>query len=229
MLYGSIVSTIIEDRLYLSGGDAALSEALMVDLLNITHIVNASNGAVENKFSDTISYISINIEDSEAGEDDIFNYFDLVRDFLDEPETPDPTSPTNTTPFVPGSSKRILFHCVQGVSRSATLLIAYLMKSDGMTLREAFDLTKSRRSKVRPNGDFAEALIKYELKLFPGAKSTASLFSLTGSRQRPNRAPTMSSTTNPMLEGEEMTDFATDQGGGAGEEEKTKSCCCVVS
>jgi hypothetical protein len=229
MLYGSVVSTIVEDRLYLSGADAALNEGLIVDVLGITHIVNASNGAVENKFSDQISYMSINIEDSEAGEDNIGDYFDLVHDFLDEPVSPDPGSPNNATPLVPADGKRILFHCMQGVSRSATLLIAYLMKSDGLSLREAFEMTKSKRSKVRPNGDFAEALIKYEQKLRPGCESTASLFVLTGSRQKPSRTATTSS-TNPMHAGGEMTDFAAGKGGAkAQDDEKAKTCCCVIS
>lgn len=244
LLYGSVVSTIIEDRLYLSGGEAALNEELIVDILGITHIVNASNGAVANKFSDSISYISINIDDSEAGEESIYNYFDLVSDFLDESETQDTEAPSSHVSsnlegsVLTGNEKRILFHCLQGVSRSATLLIAYLMKSDGMTLREAFELAKSKRSKVRPNGDFADALIKYEKKLYPDSPGTASLFSLTGSRQKPNRMSTStsrSSTNNPMLAGRELSDFAssTDKSTNADssveENEKAKSRCCIIS
>ena len=43
-----------------------------------------------------------------------------------------------------------------GVSRSATLVIAYLMKSKGMKFADALAFLRSKRSKVRPNDNFVQ-------------------------------------------------------------------------
>lgn len=60
----------------------------------------------------------------------------------------------------------MLVHCVAGVSRSATLVIAYLMKFEYMSLRQAFYHVKAVRPIIRPNPGFWRQLIEYEVKLF---------------------------------------------------------------
>lgn len=42
----------------------------------------------------------------------------------------------------------VLVHCMAGVSRSASLVIAYLMKSRNIGFNEAFGLVKSKRKIV---------------------------------------------------------------------------------
>ena len=42
----------------------------------------------------------------------------------------------------------VLVHCMAGVSRSATLVIAYLMKSRNVSFNEAFAIVKSKRKLV---------------------------------------------------------------------------------
>ena len=54
-------------------------------------------------------------------------YFDRVADKVDE---------------VRRKGGRIVIHCVAGVSRSATLIIAYLIKYKKMTLRQAYNFVK---------------------------------------------------------------------------------------
>jgi protein-tyrosine phosphatase len=50
--------------------------------------------------------------------------------------------------------ERILVHCHQGISRSATIIIAYVMRRDRLTLQKAYELVKSRRELVFPNYGF---------------------------------------------------------------------------
>lgn len=59
---------------------------------------------------------------------------------------------------------RTLVHCVAGVSRSASLCIAYLVKYEQMSLRQAYKFVKTARPIVRPNWGFWRQLINYEIK-----------------------------------------------------------------
>ena len=56
----------------------------------------------------------------------------------------------------------MLVHCHAGISRSATIVIAYLMKALSMTLEEAYKLVKSRRPRIKPNQAFISQLMEYE-------------------------------------------------------------------
>ena len=49
-------------------------------------------------------------------------------------------------------------HCVAGVSRSASIVCAYLMASKGMSLEQARQLCKKQRPCTRPNETFLKEL-----------------------------------------------------------------------
>lgn len=69
--------------------------------------------------------------------------------------------------------KGAVVHCVAGVSRSTTLVLAYLLKYTDMSLRVAFRHTKASRPVVRPNMSFMGQLMEYEARLKgPGQRST---------------------------------------------------------
>jgi len=59
----------------------------------------------------------------------------------------------------------VLVHCVQGISRSTSVVIAYLMKHEGMSLREAFNYVTSRRPVALPRRDFMDQLGEIECQL----------------------------------------------------------------
>jgi len=59
----------------------------------------------------------------------------------------------------------VLVHCFAGASRSATIVIAYLMKKNSWTLEHTLEYVKSRRSIVSPHEAFLEQLKKYEKAL----------------------------------------------------------------
>ncbi|XP_026125562.1 dual specificity protein phosphatase 26-like isoform X2 [Carassius auratus] len=60
---------------------------------------------------------------------------------------------------------RILVHCHVGVSRSATVVLAYLMLKQNMTLVEAIQKVKEGRG-VYPNRGFLRQLIDLHIKLY---------------------------------------------------------------
>ena len=60
---------------------------------------------------------------------------------------------------------RTLVHCFAGISRSATLVIAYLVHELGYTLRQAHDFVRSKRPCIQPNIGFWKQLIELENKV----------------------------------------------------------------
>lgn len=60
------------------------------------------------------------------------------------------------------STNRILVHCMMGRSRSATVIIAYLMMKHSMKWREALEFLREKRSVVEPNIGFIIGLRKLD-------------------------------------------------------------------
>lgn len=60
------------------------------------------------------------------------------------------------------SGRGCLVHCMVGASRSVTVVLAFLMEYEGMTLRDAWTLVKQKRRAARPNRGFALQLMEME-------------------------------------------------------------------
>uniref|UniRef100_A0A6B2LNL4 Protein-tyrosine-phosphatase n=1 Tax=Arcella intermedia TaxID=1963864 RepID=A0A6B2LNL4_9EUKA len=56
-------------------------------------------------------------------------------------------------------------HCNQGISRSATLVMAFLVQQRKMTLKETWSLMKAKRSVVMPNVGFWKELLELEIQV----------------------------------------------------------------
>ncbi len=117
--------------------------------LKLTHIINIS---IEHQcvFMDKIKYLHLQLEDME----DV-----LLKDRFDE------TIHFMDTAFE-NPSNRILVHCNLGISRSTTIILAYLMRTYNATLLDAFKFLRHRRPIVCPNMGFLRQLIDYENELF---------------------------------------------------------------
>ncbi|XP_041035978.1 dual specificity protein phosphatase 14-like [Carcharodon carcharias] len=133
--------------LFLSGGAAATSRHA-VYARGITCIVNATLEISSPRWPD-VEYLKVPLPDLPHAP--LSLYFDTVADKVQQ---------------VSRKNGRVLVHCVAGVSRSATLCIAYLMKHHKQSLREAHSWVRSRRPVVRPNHGFWRQLIDYEKRLF---------------------------------------------------------------
>lgn len=62
------------------------------------------------------------------------------------------------------NSGKVLVHCAAGVSRSVSLILAYLIKYRSMSLPDAFRFVREKRTIVRPNRGFVQQLLEYEKK-----------------------------------------------------------------
>ena len=138
----------ITDTLYLSSYQS-ITEDKVRDA-GITHIINITEerDSVSYPSLPRLTHTRIRIPDSDTA--DILSHLDTAGDKIQE------------TRRVGGKT---LVHCVMGISRSATLCIAYMMKYEGMTLRAAYYHVKKRRS-IHPNIGFWAQLVEYEDSLY---------------------------------------------------------------
>eukprot|EP00047_Mylnosiga_fluctuans_P012001 m.24105 g.24105 ORF g.24105 m.24105 type:complete len:496 (-) comp3974_c0_seq2:102-1589(-) len=137
-------SEIIEGFLFLGNyGTASSRQAL--DTLGITHIVNATD-VCEMKFKEdpTFTYLQCPLDDHHSS--DISQFFVPFLEFVAAAQA---------------TNGRVLVHCQQGMSRSATLVLLWLM-SNGLSLKQAFDNVKRRRLFINPNAGFLYQLAEYE-------------------------------------------------------------------
>lgn len=137
----------VTDYLYLSNGRAAGDSSLLARN-KITCIINVTETRSSSPPLPRLEYIHIPVSDSPVFP--LSDHFDRVADVI----------------HMNGESGgRTLVHCKAGVSRSAALCLAYLMKHRGLTLLGAYKLLKSCRPMVRPNNGFWKQLIRYECEL----------------------------------------------------------------
>lgn len=137
----------VTSSLYISNGSAA-NNKLMLSGNQITSIINVSLEVVNTRYED-IQYLQVPVADTPVSR--LCDFFDPIADHIHGVEM---------------KQGRTLLHCAAGVSRSATLCLAYLMKYHTMSLLEAHSWTKACRPIIRPNSGFWEQLIHYEFRLF---------------------------------------------------------------
>ena len=111
---------------------------------NFTHIVTAILG-VDEMYPDDFRYLTLPLRDVRS--ETIFTTFTDSSEFI-----------SNALE----SGGKVLVHCVCGVSRSATLVAAYLIKEYGMNCNQAIDYIHSKRNIVNPNSGFKRQLQRYD-------------------------------------------------------------------
>ncbi|NXL12093.1 DUS1 phosphatase, partial [Mesembrinibis cayennensis] len=116
----------------------------MLDALGITALINVSANC-PNHFEGHYQYKSIPVEDNHKA--DISSWFNEAIDFIDS---------------VKNDGGRVFVHCQAGISRSATICLAYLMRTNRVKLDEAFEFVKQRRSIISPNFSFMGQLLQFE-------------------------------------------------------------------
>jgi len=61
------------------------------------------------------------------------------------------------------SGRNLLVHCHQGISRSASITIAYLIYNHGMSFETAFAVVKRKRACIKPNSGFMKVLQEWDV------------------------------------------------------------------
>ena len=139
---------ISEIRPYLFLGDAqAAGNLQLLQSRGITCVVNATVDE-PNSFPQHFAYTSIAIKDYTTQR--ISPFFELFRDVVDQARS------RNGIVFV---------HCFEGISRSPTLVLSYLMQDENLSLADALQQVKRRRNFIEPNSIFKRDLRTLEARL----------------------------------------------------------------
>ncbi|XP_010920721.2 protein-tyrosine-phosphatase MKP1 isoform X2 [Elaeis guineensis] len=137
----------VADHIYL-GGDSVAKNREILRRNGITHVLNCVGFVCPEYFKSDLVYKTLWLQDSPT-EDitsilyDVFDYFEDVRE----------------------QGGRVLVHCCQGVSRSTSLVIAYLMWREGQSFDDAFDYVKAARGIANPNVGFACQLLQCQKRV----------------------------------------------------------------
>uniref|UniRef100_A0A1I8MCA1 Dual specificity phosphatase n=2 Tax=Musca domestica TaxID=7370 RepID=A0A1I8MCA1_MUSDO len=145
-------------HLYLCG--ASVLSPTVITSLGINLVINVASELPDTPLPTTVPILYLRIDISDRPNAELHKHFDEVADMIEE---------------VRQNGGKTLVHCVAGVSRSASLCLAYLMKYSGMTLHDAFMHIKSVRPQIRPNTGFFEQLRCYDEQIH-GRQSVKMVF-----------------------------------------------------
>jgi protein-tyrosine phosphatase len=154
----SLVASEVTDELFIGSRKDACNKELLKKL-GISAIVNATKDCPHHFEDDgEFSYFRVPVKDT--WNQDLPSFFPECFKFIGN---------------MIRARKKILIHCTAGISRSATLTIAYIMFSKRVTLNDAYKFVKSKRKAISPNLDFMGELQQYEKTLGLNRNSVMSM------------------------------------------------------
>lgn len=146
---GIDTATITEILPYLYlGNECDAADAELLQRLQITHVLNVTSNIPFR--CEHLGLVTKRLAATDSAIQDIKQFFSEALAFIDEAQR---------------AGGRVLVHCQAGVSRSATITIAYLMHQRGMTMMDAFHYVRTLRSIVAPNLSFMGQLLTFEQTL----------------------------------------------------------------
>lgn len=134
------------DFLYIGGQYDAFEKK--IEPLGIRYILNVAGGSVQTKQG--FKKLIIPIDDFGR---DILNSKNILGrcfTFIQEAKQ---------------NGNKVVVHCRSGINRSATVVLAYLVKYENFTLKDAFLHLRSVRPIVSPHEDYWEQLKQFEKEL----------------------------------------------------------------
>ena len=148
--YSKHLSEIIPDLLYLSSYNATKNLELL-EKNKITHIINCAADFCQNIFEKEkkFTYLSFYLKDHVLENVECI-FYECIK-FIES---------------VKEKGGRILVHCIQGISRSVSIVIAYIIFSQKLTYDKAFNLVQSKREISSPNFGFSIQLQNFYSRLY---------------------------------------------------------------
>ena len=134
--------TSIDNIIYLGNAYNA-ADYYYLKNFGITGIVNACN-EISNYFEDDFEYFKIDILD--INNSSIYKFFDPFITFVEN---------------ILENDGKIMIHCYMGSSRSAILVVLYLIKYKSYTMDDSIHFITDKRNRVNINVTYIEELKKY--------------------------------------------------------------------
>ena len=134
----------ITDKIYLGDIDGA-REVNYLKQEKITHIISLAGKIFSPEYEEGLFKRKI-IDIIDFEDENIFQYFKDCIQFIE-------------------SAKKIYIHCMAGVSRSASIVIAYLMWKEQKGYNETYFAVKNKRRYIGPNGGFVLQLKFFDEEL----------------------------------------------------------------
>ncbi|KIM68877.1 hypothetical protein SCLCIDRAFT_13597 [Scleroderma citrinum Foug A] len=140
------IDAIIEGKLYLGNIQAATSSRSLTER-RITHIVSVCSDPIPAEVPESgIYHLRIPVEDVDFA--DLLIHLPRACHFIDQAIK---------------SEGVVLVHCHQGLTRSATVVAAYLMCTQRIDATQAMSVVRQAREQVWFSAGFQEQLILFEL------------------------------------------------------------------
>lgn len=133
----------INDKIFIGSEETQHHKAIL-KTLGITNIIVVGI-ELEILYPNEFEYHYIGIHDFHTV--NISKYFDQSYEFIER------------------SKGNVLVHCAAGISRSATIVIAYLMRKERKSFEIIMNYVKERRNAVNPNEGFVKQLIEFGEKI----------------------------------------------------------------
>ena len=119
--------------------------------MGVTHILNTTCREYT-KRGKYFKYLDIHIYDTHS--EDAKKHFRITNRFIDEARKGGA-----------GGPGKVLVHSVQGKSRAATFILAYLIGREKLKLKEGLELLRQFVPEVEPNESFMQQLAEYDLEI----------------------------------------------------------------
>lgn len=146
----------------------------------VRHILNVTR-EIDNFFPGMFDYCNIRVYDDEKT--NLLKHWDNTFKYISRAKA---------------EGSKVLVHCKMGISRSASVVIAYAMKAYNWNLKDALEHVKKRRNCIKPNKNFLTQLETYRGMLdamknkekLQRSKSETNLKSVKDARLLPGSEPT---------------------------------------
>lgn len=138
------VSEIIKDKLYLSGILPIFYNGPYLKKYGITHVISITEFKKPSIF-EMENFTTLHIQLNDNKYSNIYKYFYSTNTFIED---------------CLSKGGKILIHCIAGISRSTTIVVAYLLYK-GIPLPNAITHVKTRRSIINPNEGFMGQLCAF--------------------------------------------------------------------
>ncbi|CAB3224584.1 unnamed protein product [Arctia plantaginis] len=135
--------TEIFDHVYL-GSEWNASNLEELQRNGVRHILNVTR-EIDNFFPGMFDYLNIRVYDDEKT--DLLKHWDNTFKYINKARN---------------EGSKVLVHCKMGISRSASVVIAYAMKAFNWNFDKALKHVKTKRSCIKPNTNFLSQLETYQ-------------------------------------------------------------------